>query len=134
MGSRFKLPVSLGPNIRLLVAYLTTIQGLTYQQVTQLLADLYQFPITDREIEYILAGQRAVLLPIYEQLKTGIRAGPAAHDVVFRLSDNRGNGNAQALWGEQHNHVGVTDRYGGYKHIFGVGKHRVCWAHLQRNA
>jgi transposase len=59
-------------------------------------------------------------------------------DVVFKLADSRGKGNAKTLIGENHTGVGITDRYGAYKHLFenedGSSRHQICWAHLQRNA
>lgn len=155
--------VTIGPNVRLLVVYLITIQGLTYEQVIRQLMDLYQFAMTDGEIEAILAKQQAALLPTYEQAKQTIRAGPAHLDesrypiqseqgdgyawvmagadgsqaeytVVFDLADNRGAGHAKDLLGPTYAGVGITDRYGGYKHRFVTGHHQVCWAHLARNA
>ena len=30
--------------------------------------------------------------------------------------------------------VGITDRFGSYKHLFLKGHHQICWAHLQRTA
>lgn len=53
-------------------------------------------------------------------------------DVVFKLAESRGIGNAQELLGENFESVGVTDRYGAYKHLFVM--HQICWAHLQRTA
>lgn len=154
--------VTLGPNVRMLVIYLATVQGLAYEQIVRLLMDCYRFTMTDGEIEHILNEEHVSLLPVYEQLKTNIRDGPshldetsygiqseqggygwvmtgvdgskAEHDVVFRLADSRGKGNAEALIGETYTQVGITDRYRGYKHLFGAGKHQICWAHLARNA
>jgi transposase len=96
---------------------------------------------------------------MYEKLKTTVRAGPAhmdetscpiqsehgagyAHvmvsavneDVVFKLAESRGKGNAQKLVGNNYTHVGITDRYGSYKNLFKTGMHQICWAHLQRTA
>ena len=39
---------------------------------------------------------------------------------------------ARALVGENYQGVGITDRYGAYKHLFAL--HQICWAHLHRNA
>lgn len=149
--------VSLGPNVRILVTYLSNLQGLTYSQIQMLLMDLYGFAITDGEITAILDDQRLRLLPTYEELKAHIRDGPAhfdesrfriqseqnkgfawlmasaeSSDVVFHLSDNRGQGNAEALSGENFTHVGITDRYSVYKHLFAL--HQICWAHLHTTA
>lgn len=53
-------------------------------------------------------------------------------DVVFKLADSRGMGNAEELLGENFQGIGVTDRYPGYKNLFWL--HQICWAHLQRTA
>jgi hypothetical protein len=149
--------VSLGPNARLLVCYLITLRDHSYDQVQHILWDLYRFKITDGEITNILDARRLELLPEYEKLKETIRAGPAVHmdesrwriqseqsgyawsmsstsssDVVFKLADNRGMGNAEELLGENYQEIGITDRYPGYKHLFAL--HQICWAHLQRTA
>ncbi len=55
-------------------------------------------------------------------------------DVVFKLADSRGKGNSEALVGENYQEVGITDRFGSYKHLFLPGRHQICWAHLQRTA
>jgi len=149
--------VTLGPNVRNLVCYLITLRDHSYDQVVNLLWDLYRFRITDGEITAILDARRLELLPAYETLKGSIRAGPAVHmdesrwriqsesagyawsmssttssDVVFKLADSRGVGNAEDLLGGNYQGVGITDRYPGYKHLFLL--HQVCWAHLQRTA
>lgn len=135
--------VSLGPNVRSLVCYLVTLRDHSYDQVINLLWDLYRFKITDGEITNILDARRLQLLPAYEDLKESIRAGPALHmdesrwriqsehagyawsmssttstDVVFKLADSRGAGNAKELLGDKFRGVGITDRYPGYKHLF----------------
>jgi transposase len=55
-------------------------------------------------------------------------------DVVFKLADSRGKGNAENLLGANYQGVGITDRYSAYKCLFVAGSHQICWAHLQRNA
>jgi hypothetical protein len=149
--------VSLGPNVRTLVCYLVTLRDHSYDQVIHLLWDLYRFKITDGEITNILDTRRLQLLPEYEKLKDSIRASPAVHmdesrwriqsekagyawsmssttssDVVFKLADSRGMGNAKELLGVNYTGIGITDRYPGYKHVFAL--HQICWAHLQRTA
>lgn len=155
--------VSLGPHVRTLVCYLVTLRDHSYDQVVNLLWDLYRFKITDGEITNILDARRLELLPEYEKLKDSIRAGPAVHmdesrwriqsesagyawsmssttapDVVFKLADSRGRGNAEELLGDNFQGIGITDRYPGYKHLFvgedGVNRHQICWAHVQRTA
>jgi Transposase IS66 family len=159
--------VTIGPHVRTLICYLITLRDHSYDQVIHILWDLYQFKITEGEITTILDARRLELLPEYEKLKEKIRAGPAVHmdesrwkiqaehagyawsmsnpgspDVVFKLADNRGGGNARDLLGENYQGVGITDRYKAYKHLFEVTRedgsivsnHQICWAHLQRTA
>jgi transposase len=152
--------VSLGPQVRSLVIYLITLRDHSYDQVVRVLWDLYRFKITDGEITAIMDARRLEYLPVYEELKDIIRAGPGVHldesrwpiqseagagfawsmsaisgpDVVFKLADSRGKGNAEELIGKNYTGIGVTDRYGSYKHLFVEGCHQICWAHLQRTA
>lgn len=152
--------VSLGPQVRSLVIYLVTLRDHSYDQVVHVLWDLYRFKITDGEITAIMDARRLEYLPTYEELKDNIRAGPGVRldesrwpiqseagagyawsmsailgtDVVFKLADSRGKGNAEELVGKNYTGIGVTDRYCGYKHLFVMGCHQICWAHLQRTA
>ena len=149
--------VSLGPVVRLLVCYLVTLRDHSYDQVRHILWDIYHLKISDGEISEILDNQRLKLLPEYERLKNVIRAGPAIHmdesrwriqsessgyvwsmssttssDVVFKLADSRGKGNAEELIGKNYQGIGITDRYSAYKYLFTL--HQICWAHILRNA
>ena len=155
--------VTIGPVVRSLIVYLVIQADQTYAQTRDLLWQLYRFPVTEGEITNILAARRATYLPAYETLKENVRAGPAhldetsypiqseqgagyahvmvgadhtsaEHDAVFTLADSRGKGHSKALVGADYSKVGITDRYGSYKHLFGAGKHQICWAHLQRTA
>lgn len=151
--------VTIGPVVRSLIVYLAAQLDQTYAQVQDLLWQLYRFPITSGEIAAVLTKRRERYLPAYESLKQSIRAGPVhmdetryriqseagagyawtmasatTADVVLRLADSRGKGNAEALIGKDYRGIGITDRYAGYKHLFAAGKHQICWAHLQRNA
>ena len=160
--------VTLGLNVRTLICYLITLREHSYDQVINLLWDLYRLRVTDGEISNILDARRLELLPEYERLKDSIRTGPAVHmdesrwriqsekagyawsmsstastDVVFKLADSRGVGNAKELLGDNFQGIGITDRYPGYKHLFERidtqtgsidSRHQICWAHLQRTA
>ena len=128
--------VILGPIVRSYICYLVTLMDHSYDQVRRVLWDNYRLKVSEGEITAILDVRRLELFPVYEKLKDSIRAGPAIHmdesrwriqsehsgyawsmssttnsDVVFKLADNRGMGNAQALLGEDFKGVGVTDRY-----------------------
>lgn len=148
---------TLGPMVRTLICYLITLRDHSYDQVINLLWDLYRFRVTSGEITAILDARRLELLPEYQKLKDNIRAGPAVHidesrwriqseqagyawsmssttstDVVFKLADSRGKGNAKELIGKNYQGIGITDRYSVYKDLFQL--HQICWAHLQRTA
>jgi len=158
---------ALGPVARSLIVYLVVQSDQTYSQTQDLLWQLYRFKVSSSEIANVLAARSAAYLPEYEQLKTNVRAGPAhmdetswpiqsergsgyahvmvgvdgmpnEHTVVYKLADSRGKGNSETLVGANYNQVGITDRYGAYKHLFigsdGVDRHQICWAHLHRNA
>lgn len=153
--------VTIGPVVRSLVTYLIVQADQTYSQVVDLLWQLYRFKIDSGEIAHILNTRREQYLPVYEQLKERVRAGPAhldetscpiqseqgsgyAHvmagvdgmpneyDVVYKLADSRGKGNSKELVGETYDQIGITDRYGSYQLLF--VSHQICWAHLHRNA
>lgn len=149
--------VRLGPIVRSYICYLVTLMDHSYDQVRRVLWDIYHLQISEGEITAILDARRLELLPEYEKLKERIRAGPAVHmdesrwriqsehggyawsmssttssDVVFKLADNRGMGNAEDLLGKDFKGIGITDRYRGYKFLFWL--HQICWAHLQRTA
>jgi len=151
--------VTIGENVRSLIVYLVVQADLTYSQTVDLLWQLYRFSITSGEVAHILATRRTTYLPMYEQLKASVRAGPAhmdetscpiqseqgagyAHvmvsaaseDVVFKLADSRGSGHSKDLTGADYQGIGITDRYGSYKQLFVAGHHQICWAHLHRNA
>jgi transposase len=155
--------VTIGPVVRSLITYLVVQADQTYAQTQDLLWQLYRFTVTSGEMAAILAARREVYLPQYEQLKQTVRAGPshmdetscpiqsergagyahvmvgadgtnAEHVAVFSLADSRGKGVSQALVGQHYDQVGVTDRYSAYKHLFVLGCHQICWAHLHRNA
>jgi transposase len=146
--------VTIGPIVRTFICYLITLRDHSYDQVQNILWDIYRLRITDGEITKILDARRMELLPEYEKLKDIIRAGPVhmdesrwriqsehsgyawsmssttSSDVVFKLADSRGMGNAEELIGDNFQGIGITDRYPGYKHLFAL--HQICWAHLQR--
>jgi predicted DNA-binding protein (MmcQ/YjbR family) len=149
--------VTLGPIVRSYICYLVTLMDHSYAQVQRVIWDIYRLKVSEGEITAILDVRRLELLPEYEKLKDSIRAGPAVHmdesrwriqsehsgyawamsstkttDVVFKLADNRGMGNAEELLGKDFKGIGITDRYKGYKFLFWL--HQICWAHLQRTA
>jgi hypothetical protein len=71
-------PVTLGPNVRLLIAHLVAVVGLSYAQVTELLEGLYRLHVSDGEIAGVMRRQHRSWLPAYERLKAAVRGSPAA--------------------------------------------------------
>lgn len=147
--------VTLGPNVRLLIVHLVAVVGLSYAQVVELLAGLYQLHVSDGEIASVMAKQHQAWLPAYEQLKADVRASPIRHydqtpweiqaadnagyawvmsaanspAAVFCLATSRGGRHAQELHGDGRA-IFVTDGYGAYRNL--PGRQQLCWAHLYR--
>jgi transposase len=153
--------VSLGPNVRLLVAHLIGIGGMSYQQVTNLLLTLYGLTISKGEIAGILTHKHLDWLSAYNQLKSDIRAAPVVHadetpwriqqegggyawvladasspNVCYELATSRGAPYAQALFGQDTDQpfagIRVSDDYGPYRNPKLPGTQQLCWAHLYR--
>lgn len=154
--------VSLGPNVRLLVAHLVSVSGMSYQQVVDLFAALYGLALSKGEIAHILQMKHQAWLPAYNQLKTDIRVAPVVHadetpwaiqannrlgyawvladagspKVCYELAQSRGAPYAQALFGqdtaEPFAGVRITDDYGPYRNPMLPGTQQLCWAHLYR--
>lgn len=152
--------VSLGSNVRLLVTHLTTVGGMSYQQVAGILLALYDLSVSDGEIANILRRQHQAWMPAYNQLTADIRAAPVRHydetpwkiqaadnagyawamcdadspKTVFRLATSRGGRHAVALHGDSTTNnsevVHITDDYSVYRNL--PGQQQLCWAHLYR--
>ncbi len=153
--------VTLGPNVRLLVAHLASVLGMSYTQITNLLFALYGLAVSGGEIAAMLQRKHQEWLPVYNQLKTDIRAAPIVHadetpwpiqqegggyawvladasspKVCFALEQSRGAVHAQTLFGQNTNQpfagVRVSDDYGPYRNPALPGVQQLCWAHLFR--
>lgn len=142
-----------GPNVGMFTAYAVNILRLSYEQTKNLLADLYNFPISDGEITNLLARTSIKLSPELARLKQRILTAKSVHldetgwltggkknygwvmasgdteEAVFLIGKNRGKGNAQDLL-ENYADVRVTDCYSGYKNL--KGTQAVCWSHVIR--
>jgi transposase len=157
-----KQKVAIGENIKQLIVFQSTVQQLSYSQITDFLESHLQFKVSSGEIANILSKQALKLKPAWDDLIKSIRSGPGIHmdetsykvafpdessgnyawamsgveegntDTVFKLGKNRGRGNAQDLIGENYPGVGVSDDYGAYTNLFSKGKHALCWAHPHR--
>ena len=153
--------VSLGPNVRLLVAHLIAGVGMSYSQVANLILSLYGLTVTDGEIANMLQKQHITWTPAYNRLKVDIRAAPVVHadetpwkiqqegggyawvladasspKVCYDLSTSRGAPHAKQLFGQGTDHpfagVRITDDYGPYRNPDLPGQQQLCWAHLFR--
>lgn len=153
--------VTLGPNVRLLVAHLVSVLGMSYTQITNLLLSLYGLAVSGGEVAAMLQKQHRTWLPAYNQLKADIRDGPVAHvdetpwpiqqegggyawvladagssSVCYDLATSRGAPHAQALLGQDTGHpfagVRISDDYGAYRNPELPGQQQLCWAHLYR--
>jgi transposase len=154
--------VTLGPNVRLLVAHLMTVGGMSYQQVANLLLTLYGLAISKGEMAGILARKHLAWFPAYTQLGADIRAAPVVHAdetpwkiqaegggyawvladassprVWYDLATSRGAPHAQSLFGQGTDQpfagVRISDDYGAYRNPELPGRQQLCWAHLYRS-
>lgn len=148
-------PVSLGPNVRLLICHLASVVGMSYSQIVQLLLSLYGLTVTDGELANILAKAHRTWLPAYEALQANVRASPVRHydetpwaiqaqdglghawvmsaagspNTIFRLATSRGTRHARDLHGHSQG-IRITDDYGVYRNL--PGQQQLCWVHLYR--
>lgn len=149
-------PVTLGPNVRLLITHLIASVGMSYSQVATLLRSLYGLHVTDGEIANILQKQHRNWLPAYNQLKSDIRAAPIRHydetpwkiqaadnagyawvmaasgspNTLFRCAASRGAPHAKNLHGMDSTAVYISDDYQAYRTLPGL--QQLCWVHLYR--
>lgn len=148
---------TLGPNIRLLITYLTVILRLSYEQVRHTLRDMIGITVSDGEIARILEEQSQALKPERDEILNRIRGQPGVHydettwkvaggelgnyawvasgvsssEVVYLLGQSRGKGVGEALRGDNRGvHVGISDDYAAYRTMF--EEHQLCWAHPHR--
>ncbi len=145
--------VTLGDNVRVLIATLTTVERLSFEQVRNLLTTLFHITVSDGEIAHILVREARILTPAEDALLTSIRkeeshhmdesrydvygetryawsmTGGASDDTVYRLGVSRGKGVAKTLRGNSTG-VLVSDDYGAYRTL--AEHHQLCYAHLIR--
>ncbi|MCL5782232.1 MAG: IS66 family transposase [Patescibacteria group bacterium] len=147
--------VTLGPNVKRYVTYLSVICRQSYGQIQQILDHTYDFDISQGEIAKILNNEGESMRPEYERLKAKIRGEPSIHldetgwnlvmgdgykryawnmtgksgDSVFVLGKTRGKGNATDLVGDS-KAVVVSDDYAAYRNM--ENPHQLCCAHIMR--
>lgn len=149
-GSR----VVLGKNAKIMVVYFSVVMRLSYEQVKNMMRDIYHIKISDGEIERILEEHGNRLTAEHERIaqelfkeaahydettwKTPhgtlgnyawIKTGVSTTNTLFLFGKSRGKGNAQTLCGKS-TQVGITDDYAGYDNVF--EKQALCWSHPSR--
>ena len=144
--------VTLGDNVRMLIATLSVEQRLSYSQMQQLLELLYQIHVSQGEITNILTKESSHLQLVAETLLQSIQEEKYHHmdetswkvngetsyawsitgengSTYYDLGVSRGKGNAVRLRGTSTG-VLVSDDYGAYKNL--TNNHQLCFAHLIR--
>jgi transposase len=147
--------VTIGPNVKMYVTYLTILLRSSYSQIVKLFKDTYNFKLSEGEINNILNNEAISLKPEFERLKESIRNQKGIHmdetswkvhdgelgnyawimtgtdtgDVVFDIGKSRGRSVAKKLQGDK-KLIGISDDYNAYKKLFKL--HQLCWAHPHR--
>lgn len=144
--------VTLGDNIRMLIATLSVEQRLSYSHIQQLLELLYQIHVSQGEITNILTKESSHLALTAETLLQSIQEekyhhmdetswkvnGEASYawsitgehgSTYYDLGLSRGKGNAVRLRGISSG-VLISDDYAVYKNL--TDTHQLCFAHLIR--
>lgn len=145
-------PVTLGSNVRMLVATLITIERLSYKQVRDLLRILFQIHISEGEISNILESESRNLKTSYQSMKKSIQKEDYHHldetgwhikgepgfawsmtgksgNTIYDLGKSRGKGIAEDLRGNSKG-ILISDDYGVYQLL--AEHHQLCFAHLLR--
>lgn len=146
----------LGENVGKLIAYLSVVMRLSFEQVRCFLKDTVDLKLSDGELTVCLDGQADKLVPEKNRLLQKIRGTPGRHydettwkvqnggqgnyawvnrgtegeETVFLMGRSRGKGNAEELQGVVDNQVGISDDYGAYQKMF--AKHQLCMSHPKR--
>lgn len=148
--------VILGENVKVLAVYLNIVMRQSYAQIINMFKDIYWIKLTDGEIANILETNSNKLLDEYQKIDQRInkqegthydettyknqktvnggnyawvKTGTETSDLILKVGQTRGIGNAEKLKGEN-NKVAITDDYGAYKNLF--ENHQLCWAHPLR--
>lgn len=145
-------PITLGNNVRMLVATLITIERLSHKQVRDLLRMLFQIHISEGEISNILETESRNLKTAYQSMKESIQKEDYHHldetgwhikgesgfawsltgksgNTIYDLGKSRGKGVAEDLRGDSTG-ILISDDYGAYQLL--AKHHQLCFAHLLR--
>lgn len=143
-----------GPNLRALVIYLRSVQGIPLARLTQVLRDLFGQDISEGALVNILSASAEPFSTEAERIKarllagttlasdeTGLRVGKAnwwlwvfhhADSAVFVADEHRSKAVVQEFLGDHRPDYWISDRYGGQMG-WARREHQVCLAHLIRD-
>ncbi len=131
-----------GPNIRALVIYLRSVQGIPLARLRTVLADLFGLAISEGALVNILAASAKPFLTATEHIKARLFAvGKAnwwlwvfhhADSAVFVADKHRSKAAVEAFLGNHRPDYWISDRYGGQMG-WARREHQVCLAHLIRD-
>lgn len=146
--------VLLGKNTKMMVVYLSVVMRMSYEQIRNILRDIWHLKVSDGEIENIIEEQGNRLTLEHEKIAKAlleesahydettwkttqghfgnyswIKTGVKSTNTLFLFGRSRGKGNAQELCGGSR-HIGITDDYVGYDNVFET--QALCWAHPDR--
>jgi transposase len=143
-----------GPNLRAVVIYLRSVQGLPLERLSHLLRDLFGLAISEGALVGLLSASRDAFAaqaeaikqrlnsgPVLESDETGIRVGRAnwwlwvfhhADSAVFVIDRRRAKAVVEAFLGEPRPDYWVSDRYGAQMG-WAKREHQICLAHLIRD-
>jgi Transposase IS66 family len=144
--------VTLGNNIRMVVATLSVEQRLSYSQIQQMFRLFFDMHISQGEIVSVLSSEASKLQQTYDVLLEQVQREPYQHIdetswnvkserffawsmtgssgiSVYTLGMSRGIGVAQRLYGASTG-VLISDDYNVYKNL--ATEHQLCFAHLIR--
>jgi transposase len=144
-----------GPNLRALVIYLRSVQGIPLARLTQVLRDLFGLDISEGALVNILSASAEPFAAAAERIKarllagttlasdeTGLRVGKAnwwlwvfhhADSAAFVADKHRSKAVVEEFLGEHRPDYWISDRYSGQMG-WAKREHQVCLAHLIRDA
>lgn len=147
--------VTIGNNTKLLVLYLIYIQNLSFENVKNVLYDLYRLKISKGEISNILEEAAEKLEEEHLNIRNRIRGKPAGHmdetgwrklaeryfgwiftssegkEISLEIKNSRGKGVAEEILGNNYKGCLTTDFFPVYKNL--TKDHQTCWVHLTRD-
>lgn len=143
-----------GPNLRALVIYLRSVQGLPLARLARALHDLFGLEISEGALVNILEQSRSQFSAQTARIEADLKAGPVISSdetglrvgkdnwwlwvfhhgpsAVFKAAERRAKSVVEAVLGEHRPQYWLSDRYGGQMG-WAAREHQVCLAHLIRD-